>query len=259
MVDRLQQEKVPDPDQRRQPAGHHEQGEPHRDGPEPDRRGACPRGKPEWAPAGEGGEDGRAQTLGGEKEGGEDRGEGPRVAREAQGEAGLQVVVLPPEPLEVGPAPPEARGVVELEEPPAADGSNGNPRELATASRQVRLPRPGVDQRVGEQNVAGPDDRREPLADGAASREQQGLRRADDEEPDPAVGRHRTPQAQAFRSPRTSSTTACRHSSRCSVRRARRTSSIFFSTTSVTLGGRSMKRAISFMCSSKKANTGMDR
>src|SRR5262249_58694443 len=106
---------------------------------------------------------------------------------------GLRPVVLPPEPAGVTPAAPEARRVVPLEQPPAGDRDERDEHELGTRRGEVRAAGEAGHQRIAEQHVAGPDDRREPLRDDPVAPEQQRLGAEDDGEAGPPVERNAAP------------------------------------------------------------------
>ena len=179
----------PPPDQRHEPARHDDQGQ--RSGDDADDDGGdeeSTRRRPRADPTP--GEHGGAQDGRREKERGEDRREGPVVAHAAQEEIGLDPVVLPPDPVGVTTAAPEARRVVPLEQPPAGDRDERDEHELGARRGEVRAAGEAGHQRVDEQHVAGPDDRREPLRDDPVAPEQQRLGAEDDGEAGPPVERN---------------------------------------------------------------------
>ena len=93
---------------------------------------------------------------------------------------------MPPE-LKIG--LPKARCVVELTQPPAADRNQDDYNELQPFRGQKRSPLELVNQRVDEKNVAGPDNRREPVADNLIAGKQQRFGTDNDRDSDVAVGR----------------------------------------------------------------------
>ena len=60
---------------------------------------------------------------------------------------------------------PEARRIVELAQPPAADRNQDDDHELQPVTRNQRPSLELEDQRVREKNVPGPDNGSEPMAD----------------------------------------------------------------------------------------------
>ena len=69
---------------------------------------------------------------------------------------------MPPE-FEVG--SPESRRVVELKQPPTADRNDRNGQKLKAIVHQKRSTVKSVNQRVNEEYVARPNDRRHPVTD----------------------------------------------------------------------------------------------
>src|SRR5262249_45333576 len=88
------------------------------------------------------------------------------------------------------PPPPEARRIVELEEPPAPDGGQSHEETVEPVRGEIGTAGESRGQRVDEQDVAGPDDRREPARHRRLAREEQHVGGTDDAEPGPAVCAH---------------------------------------------------------------------
>src|SRR5262249_55844071 len=135
-------------------------------------------------------EDRRPQNGGREEDRREDGRESPVVADPSKEQIRLEPVVAPPDPFGVGAATPEARRVVELEEPPAPDGRQGHEQAAEQVRGGIEAATESRAERADEQNVPGPHDRREPSRHGRLAREEQPLGGTDDAEPGPAVSAH---------------------------------------------------------------------
>src|SRR5207245_11544039 len=169
-------------------------------GDDDERRSAAerPRGEreaqdaPRWAPGANARapEDRRLQHDRGQEQRREDRREGPVVTHATQERIRLEAVIAPPEPKRVLAPPPEARGVVELEEPPARDGRERDQNALDPVGGEIGPAAEARRQGVDEQHVAGPDDRREPPGHRRLTREKEHFGGTDDREPDPPVCLH---------------------------------------------------------------------
>ena len=77
---------------------------------------------------------------------------------------------MPPE-FKIG--SPESRRVVELKQPPTADGNNRDGQKLKAIVHQKRSTIESVNQRVNEKNVTRPNDRGHPVTDKLIAAEQQ--------------------------------------------------------------------------------------
>src|SRR5262249_57962094 len=140
VIDRLEEQQPPQPDQGHEPAGDDDQRQRDGDGARDDGGDEQrPWRRPRWKAALR--EHGGAKGDGREEQRREDRREGPVVPDPAQEEVRLQSVVLPPETDGVLPTPPEPWSVVPLEEPPAGDRDEGHEHELTTRRREIRAAR----------------------------------------------------------------------------------------------------------------------
>ena len=91
---------------------------------------------------------------------------------------------MPPE-FKIG--SPESRRVVELKQPPTADGNNRDGQKLKAIVHQKRSTVESVNQRVNKEYVSRPDDRRHPVTDKLIATEEQCFSRNDAGETDVAI------------------------------------------------------------------------
>jgi predicted amidohydrolase len=140
-------------------------------------------------------EDGRAQPGRCQQDGREDRRECPVVADAAQEGVGLQALVLPPEPDQIGSSAPEPGRVVPLEEPPTPDRGQHDDYPFVVGRGEIRGASQLGHHGVGQQHVAGPDDGREPAGDEGLPADESALGSEDDCEPEPAVPPHEASRA----------------------------------------------------------------
>src|SRR5712692_7031185 len=128
----------------------------------------------------------RRKHLSSQKEQRKDRRKRPIVTDATQEKIWLEVLIVPPQ-FEIG--FPKAWRVVELAQPPAANRNERDDHDLRSIGHQQRSPFQLINQRVGEKNVASPDDRREPMADELVAAKQQYLGKKHDRDSNVSVRR----------------------------------------------------------------------